>query len=96
MGEKKTVERERDEAIAVNVALVSEAENHRGGKERCEKLNQTLEFEIHRLLKERTNLKTSLEGHQKEVDDLKKKNQDAISEMSEQVSPPSLPSTTLH
>merc|ERR1712108_487 len=45
--EKKTVERERDEAILANVALGREVEKVGGVKERCEKMNQTLEFEIH-------------------------------------------------
>ena len=45
-------------------------------RENCEKMNQTLEFEIHRLLKERITLKKSLENQQKEVDDLKVKHEE--------------------
>ena len=74
--EKKAIERERDEVIVANVALAKEAENDRGVRERCEKMNQTLEFEIHRLLKERITLKKSLENQQKEVDDLKVKHEE--------------------
>ena len=75
--EKKTIERERDEAISASLALKLEAKNFGGAKEMCEKLNQTLEFEIHRLLKERIDMKKSLEEQQKEVDDLKKKYEDS-------------------
>ena len=71
--EKKAIERERDKAIVANVALAKESENHRAVREKCEKMNQTLEFEIHRLLEERTNLKKSLENQHKEVDNLKVK-----------------------